>query len=151
MAARRVPSAVPEGPEIRRAADEVVFGLARRRQLGAVLLDQTAVAGLGNYLRAEILFEAGVDPRRRAEDLDGGRLAGVAERVVALPRRSYRTAGVTLPDELSESFRAAGEPRTRRRFWVFGRAGEPCRRCGTEVERAAVGGRAAFFYPECQR
>jgi len=69
---------VPEGPETSRAADEVaaavageraeevVFGLARRRQLGAVLLDQTAVAGLGNDLRAEILFEAGVDPRRRA-------------------------------------------------------------------------------------
>lgn len=58
----------------RRLADDRL----RRRQLGAVLLDQSAVAGLGNYLRAEILFEAGTDPRRRAEELDGDRLARLA-------------------------------------------------------------------------
>ena len=144
------PDVVSQAP----APDELAARLAERRfrgrQLGALLLDQGFVAGLGNYLRAEILFEAGVHPRRRAADCSASEHARIGERMVGLARRAYATAGVTLPRDLSERLKQQGTPWEERRFWVFRRAGQPCRRCGAPVHGELVGGRSCFWCPRCQ-
>ncbi len=122
----------------------------RGRQLGTVLLDQGFVAGLGNYLRAEILCEARIHPRRRAADCDDRELARLANRILALTKRTYRTRGITLAPSRVAQLKAAGLPRSAYRFWVYGRAGEPCRLCGQTVEVQPVGGRKCYWCPQCQ-
>ncbi len=136
------------------SADDLTQRLAdprfRGRQLGALLLDQGFVAGLGNYLRAEILFEARVHPRRRAADCSGQELRRLAERIIALTRRTYRTRGITLPPSRVAELKAAGVPRSRHRFWVYGRDGSACRLCGDDLAVEAVGGRKCYWCPSCQ-
>jgi endonuclease-8 len=120
------------------------------RQLGTLLLDQSFVAGLGNYLRAEILFESQLHPRRRGIDCDDVELTRLGKRIVALARRTYRTRGITLPPSRVASLKAAGLPRPAYRFWVYGRAGEACRLCGDPITVESVGGRKCFWCPTCQ-
>ena len=137
----------PSADDIAARLDEPRF---RGRQLGALLLDQSFVAGLGNYLRAEILFESGVHPRRRGRDCSVSERLQLADRVIALTRRTYRTRGVTLAPSRVAELKAAGVPRSGYRFWVYGRAGEPCRVCGRQVAMDTVGGRKCFWCPSCQ-
>jgi endonuclease-8 len=138
----------PSRAELAERLDEPRF---RGRQLGALLLDQRFVAGLGNYLRADVLFEARVHPRRRAADCHPDERHRLADRMLALTRRAYRTRGVTLPDARYAELRHTGATRSAARFWVYGRVGQPCRVCGAAVEQAAVGGRKVFWCPGCQR
>jgi endonuclease-8 len=108
------------------------------------------VAGLGNYLRAEILFEAAIHPRRRSADCTQEENRRLADRLIALTRRAYRTRGLTLPPSRVASLKARGVTRSGYRFWVYGRSGDPCRRCGDEVVVEAVGGRKCYWCPACQ-
>ncbi len=57
---------------------------------------------------------------------------------------------MTLAPSRVAELKAAGAPRSAYRFWVYGRAGEPCRVCGRQVMAAAVGGRNCFWCPSCQ-
>ena len=121
-----------------------------RRQLADLYLDQAFLAGVGNYLRAEILFAAGLDPARRAGDLGRGERGRLARATLAVSRRSYETAGIVLPPRLAGRLEREGLPRERRRFFVFGRDGHPCYRCGGEVQRSERGGRRLYRCPACQ-
>jgi endonuclease-8 len=144
------PDVLSEGP----TAEDLVARLDeprfRGRQLAALLLDQGFVAGLGNYLRAEILFEARIHPRRRARDCTDEERRRLAGRVIALTRRTYRTRGITLSPSRVAELKAAGAPRSCYRFWVYGRPGEPCRVCGQKVEVKSIGGRKCFWCLSCQ-
>ena len=113
-----------------------------RRRLGALLLDQAFVAGLGNYLRVEILWEAGLDHDRRPCDLDDTERALLAEAILDLPRRSYRTRGRRGAGHLQD---------TPFRFRAYERAGEPCGRCLTPIEKSMVASRPFYACPRCQR
>lgn len=90
------PDVLSQAPTVSELAARLKASRFHGRQLGAVLLDQSLAAGLGNYLRAEILFEARVHPRRRAVDCSGSELKKLAGRTIALTRRAYRTRGITL-------------------------------------------------------
>ena len=140
-------SQAPSSQELAERLDETRF---RGRQLGALLLDQSFVAGLGNYLRAEILFEAGLHPRRRARDCTSNELGKLGDRIVRLTKRTYRTRGVTLAPSLVTRLKAGGARRSEYRFWVYGRAARPCRVCDAEVVVAPVGGRNCYWCPSCQ-
>ncbi|MEJ2515369.1 MAG: endonuclease VIII [Gammaproteobacteria bacterium] len=121
-----------------------------RRRLGGLLLDQSFAAGLGNYLRSEILWVARLHPALRPSDLDDTALTGLAKAVVSLPRRSYRTGGVTNSRSAAAAGRAAGLPRRRWRHFVFGREDAPCPACGGPVRRLIVAGRRLYLCPDCQ-
>lgn len=113
-----------------------------RRRLGALLLDQAFVAGLGNYLRVEILWEAGLDHDRRPCDLDDTERAMLAEAILDLPRRSYRTRGRRGAGHLQD---------TPFRFRAYERAGEACPRCQSPIEKSMVASRPFYACPRCQR
>ena len=144
------PDVLSEAPAVDQIAARLEERRFRGRQLGALLLDQGFVAGLGNYLRAEILFEAGIHPRRRAVDCGGEERRRLADRVIALTRRAYRTRGITLVPRRVAELKAAGVKRSGYRFWVYGRAGQNCRICDREVVAESVGGRKCFWCPSCQ-
>jgi endonuclease-8 len=130
-----------------RLAERLASERFRRRSVAALYLDQSFVAGLGNYLRSEILFCAGVAPERRPGDLDAAQRAALARETLRLGWRSYRTRGITLDDEV-----LAGLPRgpRRKRFWVFARAGQRCYRCRARIGKEIRGSRRLYRCPTCQ-
>jgi endonuclease-8 len=120
------------------------------RALGGLYLDQAFLAGNGNYLRSEILWVAGVDPAAKPAALDRSRLEKLAAETLRISRRSYRTRGVTVAPGLAKSLKESGRTYGQYRFYVFGRDGLPCHRCGTLIERRTMGSRNLFVCPTCQ-
>lgn len=116
----------------------------RGRALGGLLLDQGFLAGVGNYLRSEILFFAGLPPETRPKDLSEGQRGALAKVAKQITVRSYRTGGTTEENSLAKDAKARGEPRRLWRHAVFARAGEACRRCGGTIERHEVAGRRLY-------
>ena len=120
------------------------------RSLASLYLDQAFLAGVGNYLRTEILFDAGLHPRRRASGLGRGERGRLARSTLRISRRSYETGGITLAPRLMRSLASAGKPYETRRFAAFGRTGLPCYRCGNPVSRHEVGSRRIYWCTGCQ-
>jgi len=121
-----------------------------RRGLSSLLLDQQFLGGLGNYLRSEILFVAGVHPGLRPSDCTATQIQALAAAAVAVPQQSYATGGITNDLAIAKRLKAAGKPRHLYRYWVFGRQGQPCYVCGTAILKAITGGRRVYFCPCCQ-
>jgi endonuclease-8 len=121
-----------------------------RRALGTSLLDQAFFAGVGNYLRSEILFVAGLLPERRPADLSEEERDRLVEAIALVARRSYET-GLTVEPRVAQAGRRSGLPRGAWRHHVFGRAGRPCPRCGQPVRYTEVGGRRLYLCGTCQR
>ena len=119
-----------------------------RRRLDGLLLDQGFLAGMGNYLRAEVLFEAGIAPGRRPVDLSAQERTRLAAALLAVPRRSYRTRGIAPARGMRGDYLT--DTPDGFRFEVFDREGEPCRRCGTLIVRSQSAGRRMYACPGCQ-
>ena len=120
-----------------------------RRRLADLLLDQGFLAGIGNYLRSEILFDAGLMPTRRPGSLTADERAALAQSVLTICRRAYRLAGITNDPARAAELKAAGVSFGRRRHAVFERAGEDCYRCGGSIETAELN-RRVFWCEGCQ-
>ncbi len=144
------------GPDLNDPAFDRAEAIRRIRAQGGraivdVLLDQRVVAGIGNVLKSEVLFVAGLYPFADTRDLgddDLGRIvtvardlmrANVSERMAALaPAVGRRTTRSLDPDV---------------KLWVYGRSGRPCRRCGTPILARKTGDdrRLTCWCPRCQR
>ncbi len=117
-----------------------------RTSIASLLMDQTVVAGVGNVYRAELLFRHGVHPYLPGRDLPHEVWLAMWDDLRALMRRGVRTGRI-------ETLRRADEPGRRsqeRRSYVYRRAGEGCRVCGTPVAADVLGGRNLFWCPRCQ-
>lgn len=114
-----------------------------RRPIKTALLDQKCVAGMGNIHAVEALWYAGIDPRARADRLTEGQWARLA---VELHRQMVRTLEMMDPEQVVYvTDKGAPNP-----FEVYGRASEPCRRCGGAIERFWLSKRSTFACPSCQ-
>ncbi|MEY3297772.1 MAG: hypothetical protein RLZZ597_1032 [Cyanobacteriota bacterium] len=122
----------------------------RRRRLAGLLLDQGFLGGIGNYLRSEILYVAGIHPNQRPMDCSLAQIDAFAQAALALPQQSYRHRGITNDLALAAHLKAQGQRRREYRHWVFGRQGKPCHRCGTPIEKLILGGRRCYVCPSCQ-
>lgn len=111
------------------------------RQLGGMLLDQAFLAGLGNYLRAEILWLAGLLPSHRPSDLSDAQLDSLADACLSIARHSYAMRG-TMDENVHHGAMF--------RFKVFAREGKPCERCGEKIVKTSVSTRPFFYCPGCQ-
>ncbi len=112
------------------------------REIGVALLDQSAVAGIGNMYKDEVLFVRRTSPFARVADVeDLGALLDQAQRF--LVRNKDHAAQVT-----------TGDPRRGHEHWVYGRGGRPCRRCGARLHQARQGvpprDRLTTWCPSCQ-
>jgi len=119
------------------------------RALGALLLDQAFLAGMGNYLRSEVLFAARLLPERRPQDLDRDERRALARELLAIPRRSYATRGISPASGMRADYLT--DTPEGFRFDVFDREGLPCPVCGTGIVRREVGARRLYLCPRCQR
>lgn len=120
------------------------------KSLAGLLLDQTFLAGMGNYLRTEVLFYAGLHPSTRPKDLRDIERQRLAEQLLGVTRRSYATGGVTNEAAIAGILQGDGAPFEGYRFAAFERAGRACYQCGSSIERIELAGRRLYFCPECQ-
>ena len=118
------------------------------RALGGLLLDQGFLAGLGNYLRAEILYATRLHPALRPVDLGTRQRNVLAEQCLSIPRLSYTTRGVEPRPGMRKDLQA--HEGAAFHFHVFKREGEPCERCGTPIARISSNSRPLFLCPHCQ-
>jgi endonuclease-8 len=121
-----------------------------RQRLGALLLDQGFLAGIGNYLRSEILFVAKLHPNARLGRLDPTARQRLARAALAITQRAYRTGGVTNSPLIARRLKRAGVAYGAYRHYVFDRDGEPCYRCATPVHRLMHAGRQLYLCAGCQ-
>lgn len=122
----------------------------RRRALHALYLDQGFIAGVGNYLRSEILFHARVVASARPQDLKNAAIARLGRSTVTIGRRAYRTAGITNPAARVRALKAKGWLRADYRFAVFDREGQLCHRCGGAIRRTMAAARRLYWCRVCQ-
>jgi len=121
-------------------ADYLRTALARKKiAIKPALMDQSVVAGLGNIYAAEALWEAEMDPRKRAATASRAKLEKLvaAIRLVLSPKKR-------LPGRYTDKRGAS-------RFAVYDREGQECRRCDGTVKRITQAGRSTYFCPSCQR
>jgi formamidopyrimidine-DNA glycosylase len=106
------------------------------------LMDQRRIAGIGNIYAAEALFLARIHPARRMNSLRKPQLVALHAAIRAVLRRAVKTSvkGYRQPGYFEEM-----------QFAVYGRKGEPCRRCAQRIERITQAGRSTYFCPRCQK
>jgi formamidopyrimidine-DNA glycosylase len=122
--------------------------LARtRRPIKAALLDQQVIAGIGNIYADESLFLAGVHPLTLANALTIEDVARLNRGIKRVLRRAIAARGSTLRDYVNAD-NAPGEYRAKHQ--VYGREGEPCRKCRAVIERIVLTGRSTCYCPRCQ-
>ena len=127
-----------------------LFALSRGRRapVKAFLMDQAVVVGVGNIYAAEALFEAGIHPLREAGKVGRERYVRLAAAVKRILAHAIERGGTTLRDFISPD----GLPGYfEQELLVYGRGGEPCKRCGTPLKEARIGQRASVWCPRCQR
>ncbi len=145
------PDLLSDRPGVDCIVDRLNSQRFRQRQLAGLLLDQGFVAGLGNYLRAEILTRAGLHPLLKPAQCSQAQLRRLARQVIDLTDRAYRTRGIINPARLVNKLRAQGLTRKEQhRFNSYGRAGQNSHFCGAKIECNNAGGRKMYFCPGCQ-
>ena len=120
----------------------------RGRALAALLLDQGFLAGMGNYLRSEVLFQAKLAPGQRPADLGAAQVRALAKALLDIPRRSYATRGIEAASGMREDYLT--DTPEGFRFKVFDREGQACERCRTTIVREEHGTRRLYLCPLCQ-
>jgi endonuclease VIII len=120
-----------------------------RTAIGALLMDQSVLAGVGNVYRAEILFRHNVSPFRPGRWVDEAQWAALWADLVTLMRAGVRLGRIvtTRPEHRS---RRRGAVQRADAHYVYRRTGLPCRICGTEVRTEVMVGRNLFWCPVCQ-
>ena len=129
----------------------------RSAPVKAVLMDQSAMAGLGNLYADEALHYAGVHPLRPANALSKQQVARLRDGIVRALEQGLANLGSSMgnaPGEevsLRDHVNLNGEPGGNQEYLVaYGREGRPCLECGTAIERLKIGNRSAHFCPRCQ-
>ena len=128
----------------------VLHAASRGRRVGAkqLLMDHRLVVGIGNIYANESLFRARIHPRAPARRLSLARCERLAEAVRSTLEDALAAGGSSLRDFVQSD----GSPGYfQQHYFVYDRAGEPCRVCGTPVRRVVQGQRATYYCPACQR
>lgn len=121
-----------------------------RRAIGALLMDQSVLAGVGNVYRSELLFRHGIDPYRPGRDVDEAEFLTAWTDLVDLMNLGVRRGRIIVVRSEDDHGAPAYGPR-RPRTYVYRRTGEPCRLCGAAIRTAEMEGRNLFWCPGCQR
>jgi formamidopyrimidine-DNA glycosylase len=128
---------------------DYLFVRTRRRAVAIkqLIMNSQLVVGVGNIYASEALFRAQLSPRRAAGRLTRAQCTALVAAIRAVLGEAIRVGGTTLRDYVN----ADGIPGYfRQRLFVYERAGEPCRVCGTPIKQFTQGARATYWCPRCQ-
>jgi formamidopyrimidine-DNA glycosylase len=133
------------------SVDEIVAAFAGRVPvIKSALLDQRFIAGLGNIYADEVLHLARIHPAREIGTLNRVEIGRVREAIVPILKDGVAHGGTSLND-LAYLLPDGRAGEFLERLGVYGREGEPCRTCGTPIERLVIAQRSSHFCPMCQR
>lgn len=119
------------------------------RKLAVLLLQQEFAAGMGNYLRSEVLYQARLAPTRTADSLATKEASALGRALLSVARRSYRSKFKGPLPESSKDYLA--QTAKTFHFKVFEREGYPCPTCGREIVMERLASRRLYWCPTCQR
>lgn len=120
----------------------------RKAAIKNLLMDNHLVCGVGNIYANESLFRAGIHPTRAAGRISQPRYGRLVDEIRATLRAAIEAGGSTLRDFVHVD----GSPGYfQQSYFVYGRAGEQCLKCGTSIKTVRIGQRSAFYCPSCQR
>ena len=119
----------------------------RRRPIKTALLDQSVVAGLGNIYADEALFKSGILPETLCIDLQLKQIELLRTAIIQVLETSIEAGGTTFSNFLNVKGTNGNYGGV---AWVYNRAGEACRVCGTGIQRIRLGGRSSHFCSQCQ-
>ncbi len=119
-----------------------------QRPIKTALLDQRLVAGLGNIYADEVLFKSGIKPTVLGNTLKLTQVEKLQQTIIEVLQTAIEAGGTTFSDfrdvtGINGNYGGIA--------WVYGRSNQPCRVCGTLIERIKLGGRSSHFCPQCQR
>ncbi|MCA1318664.1 DNA-formamidopyrimidine glycosylase [Bacillus tianshenii] len=121
--------------------------LKKKRNIKAVLLDQTVVVGLGNIYVDEALFRAGIHPERFANSLSDQEYENLYREIVLTLQEAVDKGGSTIRSYVNSQGQIG---MFQLELFVYGRKGEACKKCGSEIEKSVVAGRGTHTCPICQ-
>lgn len=121
-------------------------------EIADVLLDQTVIAGIGNVYKSEVLFGARINPFVRVAALTRDQLAEIVAAAMRFMRANVGASASGGMVTYAGMRRTTGRADPSARLWVYGRGGQPCRRCGTPISRQKQGpyARSTYWCPRCQ-
>jgi len=119
----------------------------RQRSIKTALLDQELVAGVGNIYADEALFLSGIRPETLCADLTVEQIERLRTAIIQVLQTSIESGGTTFSNFLNVQGVNGNYGGV---AWVYGRMGEPCRVCGTAIQRLKLAGRSSHFCPKCQ-
>ena len=138
----------PEPLDARYRARNLFAALQRSRAPArSWLLDQKKIAGVGNIYANEALYLAGVHPQREARHVSWREAVGLHRAIRRVLRDAIRAGGTTIRDYRNAE---GGRGEYARRLCVYGRDGEPCLKCRSQIRRIVFANRSAFYCPTCQ-
>lgn len=151
-------SAWPEHPRISILGEEPLalkvkpflkrgFPSESSRPIKALLLDQSFLAGVGNIYADEALFRSGIHPARPVREIGEARMAHLLDSVKAVLRKGIRNSGTSFSDYRKPD---GSEGDNYERLLVYGRGGQPCRRCRAILKKTVVAQRGTVHCPVCQ-
>ncbi len=140
------------GPEPLEAGfdGEWLYQRSRRRKAAVktFIMDSRVVVGVGNIYANEALFAAGIHPNRQAGRISRARYLELADQIKKVLAKAIAEGGTTLKDFVGGD----GQPGYfKQQLQVYGRAGKPCRVCGTPLTEIRLGQRSTVFCKQCQR
>lgn len=140
------------GPEPLRAGFDTEHLFRATRNRGAaiklVVMDSHVVVGVGNIYASEALFRAGIKPQLAAEKLGRARCEKLVAEIRATLSEAIALGGSSLRDYVNSDGK---QGYFQQHYWVYGRANEACRKCGTGIRQIKQGQRSSFYCPACQR
>lgn len=112
------------------------------------IMDQKMVSGVGNIYSNEACFAAGLDPRRKAKDMENKEFKALCQGVIRVIKEGIRHGGSTRAHFV--------DPEGHKGYfldyaYVYGRDKHPCKVCGSEIKKISLGGRGTYFCPKCQK
>ncbi len=125
----------------------VVKNVSSQRKIKEVLVDPKVIAGIGNIYSDEILFHAKVSPARKVSSLSKKELEAIYKAIKQVLKKAIAVRGSSVGDfvRTDGSFGQMGKF-----HFVYGRAGEKCKKCGAIIKKLKINGRTGSFCPKCQ-
>ena len=128
---------------------EHLYAATRKRKaaIKLVIMDNHVVVGVGNIYANEALFRAGIRPQLAAGKLSRERCAKLTRTIKEVLRAAIKKGGSSLRDYVDSEGK---QGYFQQHYFVYGRTGEPCRRCGSAIKQLRQGQRSTFYCPQCQ-
>ena len=119
----------------------------RSKSIKSVIMDANLLVGVGNIYANEALFKSGIHPEAIAQDIDKTKIKLLRKNIITTLKEAIKAGGSTLKDFAKQD---GSSGYFQHNFQVYGRAGEPCFKCKTKIERIRQNGRSSFLCPSCQ-